>query len=77
MTTTSTVTSTVTSTSAEGTATATITSTTEGETVDLEEAMMMIHMARNIEQHLKTGQTEVWQEQNRRNMKSKKRSEQQ
>ena len=40
MTTTSTVMSTVTSMSAEGMATATITSTTEGETVDLEEAMM-------------------------------------
>ena len=39
-TTTSTVMSTVTSMSAEGTATATITSTTEGEMVDLEEAMM-------------------------------------
>ena len=40
VTTTSTVMSTVTSTSAEGMATATITSTTEGEMVDLEEAMM-------------------------------------
>ena len=40
MTTTSTMMSTVTSTSAEGMATVTITSTTEGETVDLEEAMM-------------------------------------
>ena len=40
MTTTSTVMSTVTSMSAEGTATATITSTTEGEMVNLDEAMM-------------------------------------
>ena len=40
VTTTSTVTSTVSSVGAEGTATATISSTTEGDTVDLEEAMM-------------------------------------
>ena len=65
MTTKSTMMSTVSSAGAEGTTTVTVSSTTEGEMVDLEEAMMrqgmtmMKHMARNIKQCLRTGQTEV------------------
>ena len=80
VTTTSTVMSTVSSLGAKGTATVTVSSTMEGDTVDLEEAMMSQGdddgYGKKYRTMSKTGQTEVRQGQNRkRHVKSKNRSE--
>ena len=60
-------------------ATVTISSTTEGDMMAamMSRVMMMTtHMAISIKQRLRIGQTEVWHEQERRrNVKNKKRSD--